>query len=455
MTAPGGTGLPRKLALLGALYFVQGLPFGFQATALPVYLRERGVSLGAIGWAGALAAPWALKVLWAPLVDRFWSPGLGRRRSWILPAQGALAAACLGAAFLPPEEGLSAFLVLVLLMNLFAATQDVAVDGLAVDLLRDREMGPGNAAQVVGYKVGMLTGGGLLLAVSADLGWPAVFLLMALLVSAVLLAVVLVRPDRSAAGGDGERPPATPPRLREIARDLGRGLRLPGVAWLLLVLATYKTGESMIDAMWKPLLVDAGLGSERIGLWVGTYGMAASLAGSAAGAFLARAVTVRRALVRAGVLRLLPVLAEWALATALPHAAPGAAARPPLEGPLADLVLATTVAEHFFGGVLTTVLFAAMMTHVAHAGREIGATHFTLLASVEVFGKSVLSLPSGQLADAFGYAAVFATGAALSLAWVAIAGLAPLPSSLAGAVTPPRAPPPRALDGSGPGPGSA
>ena len=155
----------RRLAILSALYLVEGLPFGFQAVALPVYLRSHGVSLEAIGLVGALSLPWILKPLWAPLIDRYGSARFGRRKSWIVPLQLALAMTCLLASQVPPERP-SWLLSLVFLMNLFAATQDIAVDGWAVDLLSDEELGPGNAAQVVGYKVGMLTGGGLLV-------WPS------------------------------------------------------------------------------------------------------------------------------------------------------------------------------------------------------------------------------------------------------------------------------------------
>ena len=66
----------RRIGMLGALYLVQGLPFGFQVGALPIYLREQGVGLAAIGYSTALAAPWALKILWAPLVERYGGSGV-------------------------------------------------------------------------------------------------------------------------------------------------------------------------------------------------------------------------------------------------------------------------------------------------------------------------------------------------------------------------------------------
>lgn len=400
--------LSRKLGVLWTLYFVQGLPFGFQATALPVYLRDAGVSLTGIGLATALALPWMLKVLWAPLVDRYGSPRLGRRRSWILPLQVLLAAACAAAAAATPDGRLTALLLLVLLMNLFAATLDVAVDGLAVDLLQPTELGHGNIAQVVGYKVGMLTGGGLLVWASGRIGWDGLFLAMAGLVALSLLVTLSFR-ERPAAG-DGE-PAEQPvyPRIGEILALLGRSLRSRNALWLLLFVGTYKLGESMADTMFRPFLVDAGFGREQIGLWVGTWGMLFSIAGSFAGGLLASRVPLLRALAVTAVLRALPVAGEWWLS---------------LVEPTAQRVIAVTCAEQFFGGALTTALFAYMMSRV---DRRIGATHYTLLATVEVSGKLPAAWASGAIAQATSYPALFALATLLSVAFLAL--LAPLSRS--------------------------
>jgi len=129
------------LALLGLLYFCQGLPGGFLAVALPVILRERGLSMAEIGLASLLSLPWMLKVLWAPLVDRWWWPRIGRRRSWMIPAQLGMLGCTLALAAFEPEDGLYPIVVLFLALNVFAATQDIPVDGYAVDVLRGRELG--------------------------------------------------------------------------------------------------------------------------------------------------------------------------------------------------------------------------------------------------------------------------------------------------------------------------
>ena len=160
-----------KLGVLSTLYFAQGLPFGFQSKGLKLSLTELGLSMTAVTMSSALSLPWSLKPLWGPFVDRHGSERFGRRKSWIVPMQLGLALSCAAAAFTPPSESLGALLVMVFFINLFAATQDVPVDGLAVDLLSPRELGAGNAVQVVGYKVGMIVGGSILVSQLPRLGW--------------------------------------------------------------------------------------------------------------------------------------------------------------------------------------------------------------------------------------------------------------------------------------------
>lgn len=386
-----------KLAPLFALYFAQGLPFGVQATALPLLLRERGASLQTIGFASLLSAPWLAKALWAPLVDRYGNARIGRRKSWILPMQACLALAALAAAHTSDVRVLGA---IILAMNFFAATQDIAVDALAVSWLSPTQLGPANAMQVVGYKLGMLTGGGLLVWASAWIGWSGLFYAMAGLMLGVLLLTLSVREsDQAQPARD-----AAPFRLRQIVQRLREVVSRRSSAALLVVMLTYKTGEALVDGMWKPMLLDRGFDAARIGLWAGTFGMLCSLLGSAGSGWLARSVALPRALLWIALLRALGVAAEWWV-SATPSAG-------------ASSVIAVTCLEHFAGGAITTIVFALMMRHT---DRQIGATHYTLLASLEVLGKLPLAALSGVLAHSLGYARLFALG---TLLCVLFAGLA-------------------------------
>lgn len=397
--------MERKFWLLACLYFVQGLPYGFQVTALPVYLREEGVSLVNIGLAGALSLPWVLKVVWGPAVDRFGSRSFGRRRSWIVPLQAALMLTCLVASTVDPSRGLIILLSLVLAMNLFASTMDVAVDGLAVDVLKPEELGYGNILQVVGYKLGILMGGGLLVAASPYLGWSGIFLAMSGLVALGLMISLLV-PEPESRDSEPDRSPAdrhsTRPSMATVIARLWRAVQRPGALLLLLFIGSYKLGETLADAMLKPFLYDAGYTASQIGFWVGSFGFSFSLAGSLMGGLLASRIGVFKAVVITTCLRAVAVGGEWWLS---------------LVEPTLPRMVAVVTAEQFLGGAVTTAMFAFMMSRV---DRTIGATHFTFLATVEVAGKLAAGAISGVVAQSLGYSSLFALATALAVAFLGL-----------------------------------
>jgi MFS transporter, PAT family, beta-lactamase induction signal transducer AmpG len=154
----------------------------------------------------------------------------------------------------------------------------------------------------------------------------------------------------------------------------------------------------MADAMFKPFVVDLGFTPAQIGLWFGTWGTVASLLGSLIGGLLATRLGVLRALGLTAALRVVPLVALAFIAAG----SPGSTG-----------VIAVSSAEHFFGGALTTAMFAFMMSKV---DRTIGATHFTLFATLEVLGKSPGAWASGPVAERFGYGVVFGVAALLSAA---------------------------------------
>jgi len=388
-----GFELGKRLFWLSTLYVVQGLPYGFQGTALAAYLREAGVSLTELGFLDLLALPWMLKVLWAPAVDRFGNERIGRRRSWILPLQALLALTCACAAFAPPDRALALLLGLIFTANLLAATLDIAVDGLAVDLLDEGKLGLGNTAQVVGFKVGMLLGGGVLVWLAEEAGWSMLFFAMGGCVLAGLVVSLLSREPPS----DGVRGEEGAPVLRRLLTALmtWRGLAL------IFVIGTYKLGEKMADAMYPPFLVDAGYTPGQLGLWLGTWGMGFSMAGSIAGGLLAMRLRLLDALLLTATLRVFPHAAQWWLVTT--------------GEPTETAVISIACAESLFGGALTTVMFAFMMSQV---DRRVGASHYTLFAALEVVGKMPAAPIAGITADAHGYAPVFALATLISAGYL-------------------------------------
>lgn len=403
-----------RIAWLASLYLVQGLPFGFQANALAVLLRQQGISLTHIALTSALALPWSFKALWAPFVDKHWNASIGKRRSWILPMQALLILAMVISAFLPLSEGVTPILVLVLLMNLFAATMDIAVDGLAVDVLQASELGIGNATQVVGYKIGMLMGGGLLVWASSrfGLGWSGIFFLMASVVGVVLVISLFMREEKHAQTGslegassksEGGSSKDEQLTITVIVSRLREALTTPTAGWVIALLATYKLGESLVDPVFQPVLLDQGMEAAEIGLIVGTFGMVASIAGSLGGGFLATHGSPLRALGYVAVLRVLAIFGQWLIASF---------------GPLAHgWVALATCAEHLASGALTTIMFAFMMERV---DKRIGATHYTVLATLEVLGKAPLSLSAGYLAETLGVRVSFGMAVFFAVMWLVL-----------------------------------
>jgi PAT family beta-lactamase induction signal transducer AmpG len=378
------------LALLLALYIAQGIPNGFFSQALPVLLRERGVSLEAISLSSLLALPWTLKFLWAPLLDRTLTP-----RLWILGLQAVTTVLLAALAGFDPARALPACLALVLLVNAASATQDVATDGLAVSLLDHDLRGLGNGVQVAGFRVGMILGGGALLMASAWLGWAPVMLLMASLV-ALTTAPLLLAPKV------GRSPLAPGP---STSFNPWSWVLLPGALRWSLVLLVWKVGDYLATTMLKPWMVDHGLSADQIGLLLGIGGFGTGLVGAGLGGLWMPRFERRDALVLFGLLQASGVLGYAAVVLLDDAGAP---------------LVAAILYEHFVGGLGTVALFTAMMdaSRPGHAG-----TDYTVQASIVVFSSGVGAAVSGLIAGSFGYPSLYVLAAAAALAGPALAAL--------------------------------
>jgi predicted MFS family arabinose efflux permease len=380
----------RKLVLLGSLYLAQGLPYGFFTQALPVLLREQKMALPLIGLAHLLTLPWALKFLWAPLVDGVRAPRRGRRRAVIVPLQLATCAILAALALAETPGAMWALAIAVLLVNVCSATQDIATDGLAVEVLDPDERGLGNGLQVGGYRVGMLLGGGLMLVVFDAAGGTAAFLGLSALVLASTVPILVHR-----------EPPRPAPAATAPLAAVGAALARPGMRRWLIVLATYKTGEWFAGGMLRPFLTDAGQSKGDIGWILGFAGFGAALVGAALGGVATRRLGRRRALLVFGSLQALAI-ASIALA---------------VRSPSVPMFYAVMAAEHFTSAMATTALFTAMMDFCR---ADEAGTDYTLQASVVVIATGIASVLSGVSAGVIGYGPHFLAAAGLSLVAVLV-----------------------------------
>jgi PAT family beta-lactamase induction signal transducer AmpG len=377
-----------KLAVLASVYFAQGLPFGYFTQVMPNLLRDRGASLIVVGLSSAVAAPWALKFLWAPLVDKYGSARFGRRKSWILPLQAAMTGLLVGLAF-SSDASMAWFAAAVFVANLLAATQDIATDGLAVDILEPHERGIANGIQVGGYRFGMILGGSALVLVLVRFGAQAAFLAMALLLATASIPALFAR--------EAPRPRPAAPHV-ENKRPPGHFLRRKDAPRILALIATYKLGDAFATGMLRPFLKERGFSLEDQAVLLGTYGSVAGMVGALVGGALLLPLGRKRALLIFGALQLVTMAAYAA-------AAAGIGGRPWIYG-------ACTV-EHFISGMATASLFAVMMDFCR---REHAATDYTVQASAVVIATGAAQLLSGVFAQTFGYFAHFVASAGLASA---------------------------------------
>lgn len=405
MTGQDELSAVKKFGLLTALYMAQGLPFGFFVQALPVLLREQGLSLPAIGLTSLLALPWALKFLWAPWADRD-----GARRRVILGLQASSAVLMVAVSALDPSTMMWWLLGAVLLTNFLAATQDIATDGLAVKLLSFDQRGIGNGIQVGAYRVGMILGGGVLLVLFDALGWMATFIMLALMIALTMVPLLMcVRVEEDVGGRDvdeSDEHASFGQRMGQIVSFLRR----PRMMWWLLVLFLYKFGESLAGGMLRPYLVDLEWGKDDIGWLLGGAGFTAGLLGALAGGLGAKHLERWRALIGFGVLQVVGNACYFALS---------------MSDGFTGYVLMSVLVEHFTGGMATAILFTMMMDMCEE---RTAGTDYTIMASVVVLTVGLGQGVSGFIASEVGYAGVFGLavvlgGVGVLMIWLWLRGM--------------------------------
>ncbi|MEM6793689.1 MAG: MFS transporter [Acidobacteriota bacterium] len=395
-----------KYSLIGTLYVAQAIPLGFFITAMPVILRSEGMPIELVGLFSAIAFPWLLKFLWAPLVDRYrwrWM-SRGHYLSWILLLQVLAIASVLGLAAVDLGSQLGLVIGLAAFFMVLSATQDIATDGLSVRALASEERGPGNGIQVGGYYLGQVLGGGFLLILFAQLGWSSVFIAMALLLA---LPVPWVLRFREPAHG------ADDAASRVGYGALRRFFTRPGTLQWVGLLLLFRSGEAMATFSFNQMLLDLGLGLTDIGLLAGLLYALGALAGSLLGGALVPVLGRRPAILGFAALQCAAILSYL-----LP-----ASGRSDLWTLAASLVLVS-----FAGGASTAALYTAMMDA---SRQESAGTDFTLQQALCAIGPVVGTGLSGFSVAAWGFGGHFLLCAAIAFAAFLLAMAQSLPADRA------------------------
>jgi MFS family permease len=293
-----------RYRLLALLYGSQFVPLAFVLYAMTAVLRQRGVPLEQIGILRLVALVWVVKFAWAPVVDRLRSRRWGHYRAWLLATQVLMVAGVLALVPLDAGHDLPLIVAVVVVVAVASATQDIATDATAVQILVPSERGFGNGIQKAGGYAGLMAGGGGALVVYDRFGWAAALLVLAALTALPLPALLKLREPAVA-------PAARPPVSRTVISFFGR----PDAArWTLVVMPVYLAGTALSYPLLIPLLVDKGWPAERIGLVAIVGGSTVALITALGTGSLLNPVGRRRALVGTAVLQLAATTSLFLLA---------------------------------------------------------------------------------------------------------------------------------------------
>lgn len=380
--------------LLFSLYWAQGLPVGFMTHALPVILRDQGLSLKYIGSTGLLMLPWAIKVLWAPWVDVSKHGRWGHYRAWILCTQIAMIILLIVLAFVPIPHTQDQYIFLYLLflslfvMNFFGATQDIATDGLAVKLLNQQQQGWGNTLQVIGSRLGFIIGGGAVLGLMDWLSWKTTFLALALLVSFNTLPILFF--NEPIAPKQGIEKSSDTSLLKTVKAYLSYFFSNHELKYWLFVLLSAKVADGLFGTVQKTIMVDLGLPLRHIGLYVTTIGAICALVGALlAGGWLKR-ISKPMALILFTCLKTFTLLGFFFLAWKLQNAQY-----------VSNFIVYTINAfEELTSAMLLVVMLTLIMQYCRKAT---GATDFTFQVSIMAMVSGGLYVFGGFVADLLGY----------------------------------------------------
>jgi PAT family beta-lactamase induction signal transducer AmpG len=415
--------LETKAGRLGAfslLYLSEGIPFGFSAIAMTAHLRQEGVGLTEIGlFTGSLYAPWGFKWAWAPLIDLVQVARFGPRRMWIFGGQVMMILTMGLIMAVDPGADLQLLILLVAVHNVFAATQDVAIDALAVTVLPEKERGVANGFMFGSSYLGQAIGGSGALWIAGAFGFRATFPFVCGMLALILIFVTLRLREPARAAGDAAAGAARATqavlrllleRLTTFARDLRDGLLRSGRGPALGVLcAAAPMGAMALGlALGSTMQVDLDMDEGQIAE-LNVYTTVAAAIGCVLGGWISDRLGHRR------------MLAVWYVLTTLPTfwlsgRFTGASG---MEGVTIAEYTRVAIAYNFTSGLLSGTSIAVFMGLTSPL---VAGTQFTGYMALRNLVYTYSSVWQGRMADAAGYAATLRLDA-----WIAFAPILILP----------------------------
>jgi PAT family beta-lactamase induction signal transducer AmpG len=368
-----------RLLSVVLLSFASGLPLGLIWLAIPAWMARVGIDIKVIGLFTLAQAPWSFKLLWSPSMDRFPPPFLGRKRGWVLISQLALVALGLWLAGVSDHpEAVWVIGALALAIAFASATQDIAIDAYAVEVLRKEEHGLAVGARTAFYRGAMLVSGGVSITLAAETSWAFVNLLLAL-AYVPFLFVTWFAPEP-------EVLPDPPKTLRDAVWGpfvgfLAQHRSLEILAFVVL----YKLSDNLTQALIRPFLVQVGFDDFDVGVATATIGQVAAVGGTFLGGVLTQTMGLGRALWVFGLLQILSNLGYAAVAQVGVN-------RPLMYAAQAFELGTTGLGMGAFGVLLLRL-----------TQKRFSATQYALLSSLFTLPRVLAGPVAGVAADAIGW----------------------------------------------------
>ncbi|MCX5723817.1 MAG: MFS transporter [Nitrospirae bacterium] len=372
----------RRIGIMLPLGFASGLPLALTAGTLQAWLTVVGLDLKTIGIFTLVGLPYALKFLWAPLMDRVVPPWLGRRRGWMLVMQLGVALGLAAMAVTGPGDRPELLGLLALVVAFLSASLDIVFDAYRTDLLLRPERGFGAAVWVNGYRCALLLASAGALLLAGHIGWQNTYLLLAGLMAAGVVTVFL-SPEPS-------EPSIPPASLTEaVGGPLKELFARPGVLGLLALIVFYKFGDAVAASLQTAFLIGGlGFSVSEVG-YVKGLGLGATLIGALAGGVAMAKLGMVRSLLIFGILQAVSNLGfMWLAWMGKSYAA----------------LTTSILVENVTGGMGTAAFVALIMSLCNH---RYTATQFALLSSLEALGRVFSGRPSADLVELVGWAQFF------------------------------------------------
>jgi len=396
--------LDRRMLICMATGFASGLPLYLLIQLVPAWLRLEGVSLTAIGFFTIVQYPYAIKFLWAPIVERYSFLNLGRRRSWMLITQLALICFIGSLGYWQPSSQLQSITLIAAAVAIFSATQDIVLDAYRREILEtEGQLALGNTIHVQAYRVAGFIPGSLGLFLVGTVSWEINFTVMAAFMGVGVLLTLFINEPKSLASPPKNLWQATYLPFQEFFQRRSIGPALAVLAFMVL----YKLGDNMATALSTPFYIDAKFTPQEIAIIAKNAAFWPAIIGGFLGAVAIFKIGINRALWVFGVFQLITIFGFVWLSQAGND----------------PWVLAIVIAGEYLGAGLGTSAYVAFIAR--ETSRMAVATQLALFTALASLPRVVSSSFSGLIVDKIGWTDFFYLSALLAvpgmilLFWVA------------------------------------